>query len=240
MGFWSFLNHWWNLPFLVMLGSCAAFVLLQALGLIGAGGDHHEVDHDLAVDAHGADHDFDGAHDAALTEASGFSFWHEVLGFLGAGRVPFTVVWVSLFLCTGFAGIFLNRVLFVLAEGYAGWWFLPVQAVALVFGVAGARLAARFAGRFVDVGGQGATRKHDLTGRLGVVASAVCDERFGEIRVSDERGNELLVHGRLAPGDAPLPRAASVVLVDFDAERDLFSVAPCPELEAPKFRKGVS
>ena len=40
MGFWSFLNHWWNLPSLVLLGLCAAFVLLQALGLLGAGDDH--------------------------------------------------------------------------------------------------------------------------------------------------------------------------------------------------------
>ena len=36
MDFWSFLNHWWNLPSLVMLGSCAAFLLLQAVGLLGA------------------------------------------------------------------------------------------------------------------------------------------------------------------------------------------------------------
>lgn len=249
MGFWSFLNHWWNLPFLVMLGVCAAFVLLQALGLIGAAGK--EIEQDVSVDADtatGADHDVDGegalAHGAdpahpgaAAAHAPGFSFWHDVLGFLGAGRVPFMVVWVSLFLCAGFAGIFLNRVLFVLAQGYSGWWFLPVQAGALAAGVGGARLAARIAGRFVDVSGRGATRKHDLTGRWGVVASAVCDDRFGEIRVSDDRGNELLVHGRLAPGEAPLPRAASVVLVDFDADRGLFSVAACPELEAPESRK---
>jgi hypothetical protein len=247
MGFWSFLNHWWNLPFLVMLGVCAAFVLLQALGLVGAAGK--DLEHDLAVDgdaagAHDADaalaHGADPAHPgAAVAQASGPSLFQDALGFLGAGRVPFMIVWVSLFLCTGFAGILANRVLFVLAGGYSGWWFLPVQAGALVAGVAGAGLAGGVGGGLVEVGGRGATRKHDLTGRLGVVASAVCDDRFGEIRVSDERGNELLVHGRLAPGEAPLQRAASVVLVDFDADRDLFSVAACPELEPPKARKAA-
>lgn len=237
MTFWSFLNHWWNLPSLVMLGSCAAFLLLQAVGLLGAGDDHdldleaqdalesdveHDLDHDL-------DHDVDADGD---TDGGEGSLWQEALGFLGAGRVPFMVVWVSLFLCAGFAGIFLNRSVFLLAGGYSGWWFAPLQALALGCGVIGARLGSKLVGRFVDVGGRGATKKHELTGRPGVVASAVCDERFGEIRIKDARGNELLVHGRLAAGEPPLARSASVVLVDFDPERELFSVVACPELDS--------
>src|SRR5688572_22532141 len=57
MGFWSFLNHWWNLPFLVMLGLCGVFVLLQAIGLIG--GSHSELEHAAAGDAgnHDVDHE---------------------------------------------------------------------------------------------------------------------------------------------------------------------------------------
>jgi len=235
MTFWSFLNHWWNLPSLVMLGSCAAFLLLQAVGLIGAGDDHEldleahngletDMDHDVDLD-HDVDQDVDA--DAQGDEGS---LWQEALGFLGAGRVPFMVVWVSLFLCAGFAGIFLNRSVSLLAGGYSGWWFAPLQALALACGVIGARLSSKLVGRFVDVGGRGATKKHELTGRLGVVASAVCDERFGEIRLKDARGNELLVHGRLAAGEAPLARSASVVLVDFDPERELFSVVAGPDL----------
>jgi hypothetical protein len=270
MGFWSFLNHWWNLPSLVMLGLCAVFVILQAVGLLGTDSEHEldgDLEEDLALEGHdvaspelGSDLDVapsidnaldgdlcsapDGALDndpdndldvpQAITTAEhgAGDFWHELVGFLGVGRVPFMVVWVSLFLCSGFAGIFLNRSLFVLSHGYSGWWFVPVQALALGVGVLGARLAARIAARFVDVGGHGATKKHELTGRLGVVASAVCNDRFGEIRVNDARGNELLVHGRLPAGDAPLSRSASVVLVDFDPDQELFSVAACPELEA--------
>jgi Protein of unknown function (DUF1449) len=233
MGFWSFLNHWWNLPSLVLLGLCAAFLLLQALGLLGAG-DDHELDGPAGapVDAGGdvaaeSDHDLDADDGSAAP-------WQEVLGFLGAGRVPFMVVWVSLFLCTGFAGIFLNRALFLIAGGYSGWWFAPVQLLALGSGVIGARLSSKVVGRFVDVGGRGATQKQELTGRLGVVASAVCTDRFGEIRVQDARGNELLVHGRLPAGEAPLARSASVVLVDFDPERELFSVAAFPEMTEPE------
>jgi len=251
MTFWSFLNHWWNLPSLVMLGLCAVFVLLQAVGLLGAGSDN-ELDDDLELDGHdvaaspeladdvdvadGIDNDLDNDVDVpqtTLAEHGAGGLWQELVGFLGVGRVPFMVVWVSLFLCSGFAGILLNRSLFVLSGGYSGWWFVPVQALALGVGALGARLAARIASRFVDVGGHGATKKHELTGRLGVVASAVCNDRFGEIRVNDARGNELLVHGRLPAGDAPLSRSASVVLVDFDPDQELFSVAACPELEDP-------
>lgn len=238
MGFWSFLNHWWNLPSLILLGLCAAFVLLQAVGLLGAGDDHElaldghaEADVDLEVDT---DVDADAELDHDLDADAGAAPWQEVLGFLGAGRVPFMVVWVSVFLCTGFAGIFLNRALFLIFGGYSGWWFVPVQLLALATGVIGARLSSKVVGRFVDVGGRGATQKHELTGRLGVVASAVCDDRFGEIRVKDSRGNELLVHGRLAAGEAPLVRSASVVLVDFDPERELFSVSAFCELAEPE------
>jgi hypothetical protein len=234
MGFWSFLNHWWNLPSLVLLGLCAAFVLLQAVGLLGAGDDHElevHTDAELGADVH-PDTELDHEFDADASDSS-VAPWQEVLGFLGAGRVPFMVVWVSLFLCAGFAGIFLNRALFLIFAGYSGWWFAPVQLLALGTGVIGARLSSKAVGRFVDVGGRGATQKHELTGRLGVVASAACTDRFGEIRVRDARGNELLVHGRLSAGEAPLARSASVVLVDFDPERELFSVAACPELAEP-------
>ena len=48
----SFFNHWWNLPYLIMLGLVAAFFLLQIIGLIGDAGDH-DIDHDHDVDVDG-------------------------------------------------------------------------------------------------------------------------------------------------------------------------------------------
>ena len=177
----AFVNHWWNLSFLVMLGLCGVFFVLQAIGLMGGGADHDvQMDHDADADA-----------DAGMSAG-----WHEVLSFLGVGRVPFMVVWVTLFLFAGFSGIFINRVLFVRAGGaYHGWWFLPVSLAALTVGLVGVRFFSRLAARLVDVGGPGAVTKQELTGKIGVVASAVLDTRFGEIRVHDDRGNELLMHG---------------------------------------------
>ena len=226
MSFVPFLNHWWNLPFLVMLGLCGVFFVLQAIGLLGGDADH-DVDADTDVD-----HDVDGdaAAGGGMTAA-----WHEALAFLGVGRVPFMVVWVTLFLFGGFSGIFINRVLFVRASGaYHGWWFVAVSLSSLIVGLASVRLFSGLAARLVDVGGHGAVAKHEMEGKVGVVASMTLDERFGEIRVHDDRGNELLLHGCVRAGEAPLPRGAKVLLVSYDGDKQLFWATACPELEQDK------
>ena len=245
MSFAAFLNHWWNLPFLVMLGLCGVFFLLQAIGLLGGEGDHDvdadagdvhvdhdaDVDHDVDADAHAdADADGDSGGGGGLTAG-----WHEVLSFLGVGRVPFMVVWVTLFLFGGFSGIFINRMLFVRGGGdYRGWWFVVVSPAALLVGLVGVRFFSRLAARLVDVGGRGATAKQELTGRIGVVASPVLDSRFGEIRVHDDRGNERLLHGCLRAGETALPRGSKVVLVSYDGEKQMFWATACPEVEDEK------
>jgi hypothetical protein len=239
MSFAAFLNHWWNLPFLVMLGLCGVFFLLQIVGMVGGRADHeleHDVDVDAQVDAD-VDHDVDADHDVDTDGESGgvTAAWHEVLGFLGVGRVPFMVVWVTLFLFSGFSGIFTNRVLFVRAGGdYQGWWFLLVALVSLVVGLIGVRLFSKLAARLVDVGGRGAVAKHELAGKIGVVASSTLDAKYGEIRIHDDRGIELLVHGCVRAGEPAIARGAKVVLVSFDAERELFWAAACPEVEEAK------
>jgi len=236
--FGAFLNHWWNLPFLVMLGLCGVFFLLQAIGFLGGEGEH-DIDGDHDVDAD-ADPDADGDAGAGGDHAGGLTAgWHGALSgalsFLGVGRVPFMVVWVTLFLFTGFAGLFINRVLSVRGAGtYRGWWFPLVSLVALAVGLASVRLFSRLAARLVDVGGRGAVAKHELAGKIGVVASPTLDARFGEIRLHDERGNELLVHGCLRGNEPALTRGKKVVLVSFDAEKELFWASACPEVEDQK------
>lgn len=229
MSFLEFLNHWWNLPFLVMLGLCGVFFVLQFVGFLGA-----DADHDIDADADGdADADADADHDVdgdGMTAA-----WHDVLSFLGVGRVPFMVVWVTLFLFGGFTGIFVNRVLFVRAAGdYRGWWFWLVSLAALFVGVLGVRFFSRLAARLVDVGGRGSFAKHELVGKIGVVASHTLDARFGELRVRDDHGNELLLHGCLSEGEASLARGAKVVLVSYDEGKQLFWATACPEVEDRK------
>ncbi|MCC6994322.1 MAG: DUF1449 family protein [Deltaproteobacteria bacterium] len=223
----SFFNHWWNLPYLIMLGLVAAFFLLQIIGLIGDAGDH-DVDHDHDVDAGGGDADADADADADHG-GGGHAGMSEVLAFFGIGRVPFMVVWVTLFLFTGFVGLFTNRVVYANRGGLGAGAFLLVLLGALLIGLVAVRLFARLAAKLVDVGGKGSTSKHELAGKQGVVASATLDTSFGEVRVHDGT-SEQIVHARLGKGEAVLSRGARVVLIEYDAEKGYFWVTVSPEV----------
>lgn len=239
----AFLNHWWNLPFLVMLGLVGVFFVLQLLGMFaGDGHGEHDgdghLDGDVDTDADAeadADSDADAdAHDVhADHDADGLS-WGEVLAFFGVGHVPFMVIWVTLFLFAGFFGIFLNSVVFVRAPSLIAWAFPLVLLASLVIGLVAVRLFSRLAAKVVDTGGKGATKKHDLIGLEGEVASLLVDSRFGEIRVRDAHGNEILTHGCTRDGERTIKRGERVLLVDFDAERGLFWVSPVADELQPK------
>jgi hypothetical protein len=215
VSFFSFLNHWWNLPYLVMLGCTGVWMALQLVGFAGHDGD---VDHDVEVDVD-ADHDVDAQPDTEGDQAGGALAW------LGAGHVPFMVVWNTFFIFGGFAGLVVNRVLSA-NGGYPLWGWFAAGAAAFVAGAAGAKLFGRLVGRFVDVGGRGSAKKRELPGQIGIVASELVDAEFGEVRVRDERGNEQLVHARVAPGEPPPKRGDDVVVVEYDAETELYLVAP--------------
>lgn len=233
MPFWQFLNQWWNLPFLVMLGLVGVFFALQAFGLAAhAGSSEHELDldgdgvpdHDLDHDADlDAAQDADGDHDAEHDgEPSG---GHGLADFLGVGRVPFMAVWLTLFIFSGFGGILLNRIAQVKLGGYPAWFFPLSLLGSLGLGATAVRLLARQLQKLVDLGARGAAPKRRLAGQPGVVASPQLDAAFGEVRVRDDKGNELIVHGRLAAGERALKQGDEVVLVELEQDSGLFTVA---------------
>jgi len=225
VSFWQFLNHWWNLPYLVMLGLVGVFFVLQTVGLVSHGGSHehdHDVDHDHDVEHdHDLDHHHDVDHDHDAPGALG-----GLLAFLGLGRVPFMVVWLTLFIFAGFTGLLLNRILFVKTDGQYPAWSFPLSLLAsLAVGVVATGVASRGVAKLVDVGGRGSARKKELAGRAGVVASPRVDDQFGEVRVRDGRGQEMIVHARVQPGEAPPRQGDHVVLLEFDEKSELFLVA---------------
>lgn len=231
MSLLAFVDRWWNLPFLVMLGLVGVFFVLQLAGLIGdaAEGDlDADADLDGEVDADGeADGEADGDADGDADEGGGA--WQAALGFLGVGRVPFMVIWVTLFLFWGFGGLMVNRVAIDLFPVYPGWLFPLNLAGTLLPALLAVRVASRLASRFVDVGGDGATARRALCGREGIVASLRLDGRFGEIRVRDDHGVEHLVHGRLRAGEPTLSRGAHVVVVEWDELSGLYAATAFPE-----------
>src|SRR3972149_7411811 len=116
---------WWNLLFLVPVALSALFLLMNSIGLgsdaeadaeaeaeadlhEGASFDSaHDMDHDLAAD-HDMDHDMD--HDAHQ-DTSGLHHGssHVFIEFLGAGRIPITLIFQIFFLSWGLSGWLLNR-----------------------------------------------------------------------------------------------------------------------------------
>jgi len=230
VAFWQFLNQWWNLPYLVMLGLVGVFFLMQAVGFVAhAAGSEHE------ADCGGADHDADVAHEADADHDADADHGHDAdhdhgfAAFFGIGRVPFMVVWLTLFIFAGFTGIFLNRVLQVRAGEYRAWFF-PFSALAsLGVGAVSVRFAASAIAKLVDVGGRGAAARRELSGAVGVVASPVLDDKFGEVRVHDSRGNELIVHGHLGEGEGKLKQGDKVVLIELENDSGLFQVAALKE-----------
>jgi len=214
---WQFLNQWWNLPYLVALGLVGVFFLLQLFGVAA-----HAISGDSELDAGaGADHDADADADHDADAGHGF----DIAAFLGVGRVPFMVVWLTLFIFAGFAGLFLNCFFLGAGGAYRGWYFPLSLLGSLAIGAMAVRFAARGVHKLVDVGGRGSGARRELQGRIGTVASSRLDAQFGEIRVRDARGDELIVHGRLAPGEPSLERGADVVLVELEQDTGLFTVA---------------
>ena len=146
MGFAWFFNQWWNLPYLAALDLVGLWMAGQALGFLTHGSEAEneaDVDTDSVVDADGdgvpdveqghehgeeaqghVDHDDDNESDNENDDGAGLRFGgHGLLGFLGVGQVPSTVVWVSLSLFFGFSGLFANRFLGGLPGGYRIAWF---------------------------------------------------------------------------------------------------------------------
>jgi hypothetical protein len=227
VGFAEFIDHWWNLPFLVMLGLVVVFFGMQAVGIASHGGDA-DVDHDVDADVdHDVPADADAQGDAPDGDADHDSDsigLHEVLAFFGVGRVPFMVVWVVLFIFVGAFGLFWNSFFFTHAGGAMPPWGFPASlGLSLAIGLVAVRLFSRVAARFVDVGGKGSSTKHELAGSIGVVASAKIDGRFGEVRVRDAMGNEILVHAKMTPGERDLARGDEVILVEYDGGSELFT-----------------
>jgi membrane protein implicated in regulation of membrane protease activity len=205
----EFLNHWWNVPFLVMLGLVAVFAVMQLIGIVG----HH--DHDV-------DHDLD---------RGGGQLVDQLLSFFGIGRVPFLVLWTTLCLIGGLTGIVVNFALWDASHRLPGWGFPLALVLALVLGVAAVRFAARLFAQVIDMNAKGATSKRDLVGKAGAVVSSLLDARHGEVRVHDGE-TEIMVHGRVQAGETALAHGARVVLVDYDEATDLYWVTASPDADA--------
>ncbi len=227
----GFLLAWANAPFAVAAGIAGLFALLQVtgvLGLIAGGGDgdaDHDVDHDVDADAdhdvdqdadHDAEHDQDHDQDH---DGEDRSWTSAALAPLGFGKIPFSMIWQSFALVFAVVGFGLN-LRFMDSGGpplYSLAWTLPAG---LLGGYMGVALLARVLGPVLSSKDQEATSRSQLIGQTGVVISTKVDAEFGEVRILDKSGHELLVVCKLAPGAKAMPKEhESVVVVDYAEDK---------------------
>jgi Protein of unknown function (DUF1449) len=118
-----FLTDGQNIPFLIAYVVMLAFGLVAVIG--GALGHGHGHDHDVDVDVAG--HDMDGHLHGDLNHDGDVDFGDTVLGFLGLGKAPVTMLLVSFAWCFGSCGFVTQWIAKSTAEN-----LLPAGVAALI------------------------------------------------------------------------------------------------------------
>jgi hypothetical protein len=191
-----------------------ALAVGSVLGVGALVGGDAEVDADADADTDAyTDTDADGAGTA-------------VLAALGVGRLPLGALLSISALLFGSSGVVASELLSpVVGKAMAGWIALPSALVLSL--VLGGRLAAWVARRLPAIESYGATR-NDLVGRIGRAELAV-DARFGRALVRDDGG--ALHQVRCVTRGAPVERGGEVVVIDFDAASNVYTVERADLLE---------
>lgn len=220
------LLEWQYLIFLMPLGLGVLYLLVLAIGMPLGGEAEADVDAHVDLDVH-TDVDVDVAADAAVDVGHADVGHHVDVGpltavatFLGVGRVPISIVVLSLAFVWGVAGL-------------AGVSLYGPGAVWMAAGAAGVaaivvtRYVAKLVGRLVPSVATYHTPSQALVGLRGMVVYQVTGDS-GVVRLTDDRGTMRDVRCRVAEGQPPIPGDTKVILLRHDHERDEFLVTRCP------------
>ena len=192
---------WENLIFVLALLVGGVFVAGAALGL---GHTHGGID----LDGDGIP-DIEADHDL---EAS------SLLAALGIGRAPLSVFVTTALLGFGTVGLCLSGWLGPLLR-------IPIAALS---GLVAATLVSRLLARYVPSIESYAGDKREVLGLVGIAETRI-ERDFGVARVCDSTGS--LMQLKCRAYDRPIQRGVEVIVVDYDAKTDFYSV-----LENPKER----
>lgn len=240
----QWLVNWWNLIFLLPFGLALLYLGLYTVSGVTFGesdldADHDfhagadadadadadaGVDHDVDADAD-ADHDVDSDHDADTDHDADSDGEHEtqvspamaIVGWLGVGKVPLSIVLMVFLLTWGAAGLFCNLLL-ASRGAMAATISLPM---ALMAAVLVTHWVSWFIGRYLPLYETSAKRRHALLGAIGEAILPI-DQRFGMASVRDESGDLYQVPCRA--DDQPIPKGSTVKLVSYNAKQGIFYV----------------
>ena len=207
---------WYNLIFYIPLA-------IGMLSVIGVG--FSDVGHDVGLhgDLHGdlhadADSDSDGDHDGDSDEN-----WF--LDFLGFGRVPLAISFMSLFLIFAGTGICMNILLGVLIDLWSGFAVISVVVATIVmfFGTA---FVSRVVGRFMPTTETDSVRKGDLIGCTGLV-TLDCDKTSGIAQIRNKNGDRYQIQCR---SEKPIPKGTPILTYEYSEAYDTYTVIIDPTI----------
>ncbi len=228
----EFLTAGANAPFTIAAGVTLLFALVQWSGILGVfGGDHeadHAVDHDADADGDtnaDADQDHDREHE---DDAPGREIGSIVMGSLGIGRIPFSLIWQAFGLAFAITGLSENG-RYIPSGAVPLWSLVWTVPTSLLAGWVVVATLAQLLGPIFATKDQEATSRAELVGSLGVVISTSVTADFGEVRIRDKSGHDLRVVCKLASGSRGPTEHERVVVVDYDADAGTLLVAPLEE-----------
>jgi hypothetical protein len=190
---------WENLVFFLPLIGAIGYLFLFASGF--ADGKDMDADHDVHVD-----HDHDLDHSGAL---------QKVLSVLGIGRVPVSILIMSLGMLWGFTGYACNKL-------YGDIWFSLEMAA--IFGFGGTFLVSLLVSYLVPKVQSFATTNAQLVDKEGTVLHEVT-ETSGSVRVIDVHGTVLDVPARVRSGESHITIRTKVCLDEYDSGQNVFYVS---------------
>lgn len=228
---------WWNLIFELPFVAAFVYVLLLATGTV-AGGGGGEVDQDVDAGPE-ADSDFDHGIEHALVdghEQAQISPLSQILGFLGLGKVPLSILLISFSTLWSLFGWTSNQILQRIVPYPAVFVGISV----LVAGVSSlmlTRYLAKGLSRLLPSVESYGVDQEDLLGAGGDARYEIT-ETFGEAQVRDKYGNLHQVSCRVAAGEEPIAAGSKVVLLTYKPEEKVYIAITESQFEDLVSRRG--
>lgn len=230
---------WYNAVFVVLFAVGFFFTFLQLIGLGSGAGAEADADVDAEADLD-AEAELDAEVDAdadvdADAEADGHVDAHgpvaagSAIGLTGVfaqlfalGKVPLSISLMLLCYTMGVSGWIANQLLQPRLGDPAA--FFPVSLLlALCAGFLVLRFAGAVMGRYLPTVSTTAVQKRHLVG-LTAQTTLPVNERIGQACLYDKHGTLHMVHCRVRAGAPAIEKGASVVLIKYIPDRDLFVV----------------
>jgi hypothetical protein len=235
----DWLAGWHNWPFLLPLFIGVIFILVDfVLGGLGdlAGGDADmdidvDVDADMDFDFDLAGGDFEGPDlDVAANKFGAFLL--SGLGWLGAGKVPTSVLIQAMLISWGSTGLFVNvMVMKALPWGNVVTAFPAALICAFLVAPMVTRKVGGFFAKVVPADGTISRKAGGFTGETGETASSVSTST-GQVKVQVGDNPQIILNAkRLDPQGDTIPRGVSVLLAEYEAAGNIYLVVPTSELE---------